>query len=79
MIDLHWVDVYKRQVQGEFGAASIIMRPAVEGTGVIAGGAVRPLFELAGIKTVSFDRGGRVYHGRVKALADGARAAGLEF
>lgn len=39
-------------VQGEFGAASIIMRPAVEGTGVIAGGAVRPLFELAGIKNI---------------------------
>ena len=39
-------------VMGHFGAASIIMRPAVEGTGVIAGGAVRPLFELAGIKNI---------------------------
>lgn len=32
-----------------------------------------------GIETVSFDRGGFLYHGRVKELADGAREAGLKF
>ena len=33
----------------------------------------------AGVKTVKFDRGGYLYHGRVKSLADGASEAGLKF
>lgn len=40
------------EVIGRFGAAEIILKPASEGTGVIAGGATRVLLELAGVKDV---------------------------
>jgi small subunit ribosomal protein S5 len=39
-------------VIGRFGACKIIMRPSIEGSGVIAGGAVRTVLEVAGIKNV---------------------------
>jgi len=39
-------------VIGNFGACKIIMRPSVEGSGVIAGGAVRIVLEVAGVKNV---------------------------
>lgn len=39
-------------VDGRFGAGRVLIRPAIEGTGVIAGGPVRPLFELAGITNI---------------------------
>jgi large subunit ribosomal protein L18 len=43
------------------------------------GKAVAELAVKQGIKKVVFDRGGYLYHGRIKALADAAREAGLEF
>ena len=39
-------------VEGYYGAGHVLIKPAIEGTGVIAGGPVRPLFELAGITNV---------------------------
>jgi large subunit ribosomal protein L18 len=43
------------------------------------GKALAEAAKKAGVDTCVFDRGGYLYHGRVKALADGAREGGLEF
>jgi small subunit ribosomal protein S5 len=40
------------RVLGNFGACQVVMRPSIEGSGVIAGGAVRIVLEVAGVKNV---------------------------
>ena len=62
-------------LEAEFKGTHTSNKEAAEKVGELVG---KRAIE-AGIKAVRFDRGGRIYHGRVKALADGARAAGLEF
>ena len=45
----------------------------------VVGAAIAKRAAEKGVKKVIFDRGGYIYHGRVKALADAAREGGLEF
>ncbi|MFT4203328.1 MAG: 50S ribosomal protein L18 [Chitinophagaceae bacterium] len=45
----------------------------------LAGAAIARKASEIGITTIVFDRGGNLYHGRVKAAADGAREGGLQF
>ena len=60
------------EVEGHFGAGRVLIKPAIEGTGVIAGGPVRPLFELAGITNVlSKSLGTSNALNIIKAAADG--------
>ena len=63
------------EVLGHYGAGRVLIKPAVEGTGVIAGGPVRPLFELAGITNVlSKSLGTSNALNSIKAAAEGLKS-----
>jgi large subunit ribosomal protein L18 len=77
------------QVIDDAAGKTLVSASSVDKGAKMNGGNVKAATEIGklvaqraqekGIKQVVFDRGGYHYHGRVKALADAARAAGLEF
>ena len=48
-------------------------------TAKLVGQAIAEKAKSAGIESITFDRGGYLYHGRIKSLAEGAREGGLKF
>lgn len=82
-------EIYAQLVDDETGrtlvAASSRDKDISSGKGTkseiaaLVGKAIAEKAKSAGFEAVSFDRGGYLYHGRVKSLADGAREAGLKF
>ncbi|GAB4408157.1 MAG: 50S ribosomal protein L18 [Bryobacter sp.] len=81
--------IYAQVIDDRSGRTLAAASSAEKATQVASGGNVAGAKEIgklvaeraiaAGIKKVVFDRGGFLYHGRVKALADAARESGLEF
>lgn len=67
-------DTIHHQISGKHGATRVFMKPASEGTGIIAGGAMRAVFEVLGVKNVLAKIGGstnpvNVVRATLKALA----------
>ncbi|HEY8666092.1 MAG TPA: 50S ribosomal protein L18 [Tepidisphaeraceae bacterium] len=78
------IDDYAGKTLAAASSAKVEVRGELKNGGNVAaarqvGKAIAEAGKAAGITTVAFDRGGRQYHGRVKALADAAREGGLKF
>jgi large subunit ribosomal protein L18 len=83
------MEIYAQLINDEIGATIVAASSKekdiaaqkinkVEKSKLVGAAVARKATEL-GIKNVVFDRGGYIYHGRVKAVAEGAREGGLEF
>ena len=65
-------DTIPHEIIGEFGSSKVFMKPAQEGTGIVAGGPVRAVLELAGVKNIySKVYGSRAPINIVRATIDG--------
>lgn len=70
------VSTVQAALRTELGAAG---KGATTAAASVVGAAIAEKAKAAGLERVAFDRSGFAYHGRVKALAEAARAAGLQF
>ena len=67
-------DTISHEIVGQFGACNVFLKPAPEGTGVIAGGPVRAILELAGVRNVC----SKVYGSRAPINVIRATSSGLD-
>jgi len=77
-------DIERRTITSASTALKELQKSAASAKGKIdksrlVGELIAERAKAAGIQRVTFDRGGYLYHGRVQALAEGARKGGLEF